>query len=143
MAKRSSAAPPLELLLEITVCPRENGTVSLPVEKGSQRTTMNARALARHLKQLIAARGLTGEVWVREECAGGCWLSGPNVNVDCFAKAPPGEVQDHVAIGGRTYVYSLGSLDYLGQLIDENLTPGRPRGRRAVRSGQGRRPPQS
>lgn len=130
--------PPLQLLLAITVCPRENGTVRLPVEKGSRRIAMNARSLAHHLEKLIAARGLTGEVWVRKDCAGGCWLSGPNVNVDCFAKAPPGEVQDHVAIGGKTYVYSLGSLDYVGQLIDENLTPGSPRGRRAVRSGQRR-----
>lgn len=82
---------------------------------------MNARALARHLERLIEARGVSAEVWVREDCAGGCRLPGPNVNVDFFAKAPPGEVQDHVAIDRRTYVYSLRRLDYLGQLIDENL----------------------
>ena len=137
MAKRSrpSIAPPLDLVLEVTVCPREDGIVRLPVEKGGRQKTMNARALAQELNRLIEARGLMGEVWVRERCAGGCWLAGPNVNVDCFVKARPGEAQDHIAIGGKSYVYSLGTLNYLGQLIDENL----PRRQREGRTDRSRR----
>jgi hypothetical protein len=128
-----------ERLVEITVCPRESGTVRLPVGKGSRRVTMNARALARHLERLIEARDLDGRVWVREGCAGGCWLSGPNVTVECFAKALPGELQDHIAIERKTYTYSLASLDSLSRLIDENV--GLPRRKRAGRSARQPRPP--
>lgn len=136
MAKRSESAAPLELLIEITVCPRERGTVRLPVEKGGRRRRMDAGALARQLDGLIAARGLAGQVWVSEGCAGGCWLRGPNVNVNCFVKAPSGEAQDHVAIRGKSYVYSLARLLHLGQLIDENL-PGSER-RQAPARGRSR-----
>lgn len=130
----------MKRLLEITVCPMESGIVLLPVERGRRPEAMDARAIATHLRRLIRRRGLAGTVWVREDCAGGCSRAGPNVNVDAFAKAPPGEEQDHVAIAGRSYVYSLQALDCLARIINENLTPAAPRGRRAGRSGpRGRR----
>lgn len=128
-------------LLEITVCPREPGTVVLPVERGGRPRRMDASAVAQHLQHLIARRGLAGTVWLREDCAGGCDRAGPNVNVDVFLKAPPGEEQDHVAVEGKSYVYSLPSVDCLAQIIDENLRPARSRRTQAARSGRRRRPP--
>ncbi|MBI4587266.1 MAG: (2Fe-2S) ferredoxin domain-containing protein [Candidatus Rokubacteria bacterium] len=115
-------------LLEITVCPREPGKVILPVERGGRPQRMDAHAIARHLERLIRRRGLAGRVWVREGCAGGCSRRGPNVNVDVFLKARPGEEQDHVAVDGRSYVYSLRSLPWLARIIDDNLRPAPPRG---------------
>jgi hypothetical protein len=120
-------------LLEITVCFREQGSVVLAVERGGRRRRMDARALAAHLERLIARRGLAGTVWISEGCAGGCSRNGPNVNVDIFLKAPPGEEQDRIAVARRSYVYSLPALRWLGQIIDENLGPAR--GMRAARSG--------
>lgn len=129
----------MKRLLEITVCPRESGSVVLAVERGGRPQRMDARAIAKHLERLVARRGLTGTVWLREDCAGGCARSGPNVNVDVFAKAPPGEEQDHIAVEGKSYVYSLASLPCLAQIIDLNLRPARSRGSRGARSGQPRR----
>jgi hypothetical protein len=128
-------------LLEITVCPLELGSVALPVERGRRPERMDARAIAQGLRDLIARRGLTGMVWLREDCAGGCHRAGPNVNVDVFLKAPPGEEQDHVAVESRSYVYSLASLGWLAQIIDENLRPARSRRTRAAPSGRWRRRP--
>jgi len=131
----------MKRLLEITVCPLELGSVALPVERGGRPERMDARAVTRRLKALIARRGLAGRVWLREDCAGGCHRAGPNVNVDVFPKAPPGEEQDHVAVESRSYVYSLPAVDCLAQIIDENLRAGRSRGTRAAPSGRRRRPP--
>ena len=131
----------MKRLLEITVCPRERGSVVLPMERSGRPRRMDARAITQHLERLIARRGLAGTVWLREDCAGGCHRAGPNVNVDVFLKAPPGEEQDHVALEGRSYVYSLPSLRCLAQIIDENLRSARSRGRRGARSGRRRRPP--
>lgn len=118
----------MKRLLEITVCPRELGTVVLPVERGGRPEQMDARGICRHLDRLIARRGLKGTVWLREGCAGGCSRPGPNVNVDVFLKARTGAEQDHVAVAGKSYVYSLRSLPWLGRIIDENLRPAPPRG---------------
>ena len=131
----------MKRLLEITVCPRERGSVVLPVEGGGRPRRMDARALREQLERLIVRRGLAGTVWLREDCAGGCHRAGPNVNVDVFLKAPPGEEQDHVAVEGRSYVYSLPSLGCLAQIIDGNLRPARSRGKGGARSGRRRRPP--
>ena len=131
----------MKRLLEITVCPRETGSVALPVERGGRPRRMDARAVTLRLTDLIARRGLTATAWVRQDCAGGCDRAGPNVNVDVFAKASPGEEQDHVAVAGSSYVYSLHALPSLAQIIDENLNPAKPRGKRAARSGPRRRPP--
>ncbi len=128
-------------LLEITVCPLELGSVALPVERGRRPERMDARALIRRLKALIVRRGLAGTVWLREDCTGGCHRAGPNVNVDVFLKAPPGEEQDHIAVESKSYVYSLPSVDCLVQIIDENLRPARSRRTRAARSERRRRPP--
>lgn len=130
----------MKRLLEITVCPREAGSVALAVERGRRPRRMDARAITERLKDLIERRGLAGTVWLREECAGGCDRAGPNLNVDVFLKAPPGAEQDHVAVEGRSYVYSLASLSCLAQIIDQNLRPARP-SRPAARSGRRRRPP--
>ena len=62
-------------------------------------------------------------------CSGAlqCWRSS---SVDIFPVPPPGEPPDSVAIGWKTYVYSLASLDCLARVIDENLgDAGRPRRR--------------
>lgn len=123
----------MKRLLEITVCPKERGTVRLAVERGGRRLRMDARALVRHLERLIGRRGLAGMVWVRQDCAGGCSREGPNVHVDVFLKALPGEEQDHVAVAGRSYVYSLPMLGCLARIIDENLLAGQTRGRRGAR----------
>ena len=131
----------MKRLLEITVCPLELGSVALPVERGGRPRRMDARAITQRLKALIARRGLAGTVWLREDCTGGCHRAGPNVNVDVFLKAPPGEEQDHVAVESKSYVYSLPSLPWLAQIIDENLRSGRSRGTRAAPSGRRRRLP--
>lgn len=131
----------MKRLLEITVCPLELGGVALPVERGGRRGRMDARAIRKHLERLIQRRNLAGTVWLREKCAGGCHRAGPNVNVDVFLKAPPGEEQDHVAVESKSYVYSLPSVDCLARIIDENLRPARSRRTRAARSGRRRRPP--
>ena len=131
----------MKRLLEITVCPREPGSVVLPVERGGRPERMDARAITQRLKDLIARTGLVGTVLLREDCAGGCDRPGPNVNVDVFVKVPPGVEQDHVAVEGKSYVYSLPSLGCLVQIIDENLRPGKHRGTRAARSAR-RRPRQ-
>ena len=131
----------MKRLLEITVCPRETGSVVLPPERGGRPRRMDARAVTLRLTDLIARRGLAATAWLRQDCAGGCGRAGPNVNVDVFAKASPGEEQDHIAIAGASYVYSLHALPCLAQIIDETLNPGKPRGSRAARSGPRRRPP--
>lgn len=131
----------MKRLLEITVCPRETGSVVLPVERGGRPRRMDARAITGLLTDLIARRGLAATAWLRQDCAGGCDRAGPNVNVDVFAKAAPGQEQDHVAVAGRSYVYSLHALPCLAQIIDENLNPAKPKGKRAARSRPRRRPP--
>ena len=113
----------------------------LPLKRGGRPRRMDARAIRKHLERLIQRDGLAATVWLREDCAGGCDRAGPNVNVDVFLKAPPGEEQDHVAVETQSYVYSLASLRCLAQVIDENLRPARSRRTRAARSGRRRRPP--
>lgn len=117
--------------LVITVCPREPGSVALPLERGGRALRLDARAIGRRLQALAAAHGNAGRVTVREACAGGCGRPGPNVGVTIYPAARPGERGDGVAIGWKTYVYSLGSLDCLARIIDENLRP--PRGPRRRR----------
>jgi hypothetical protein len=117
-------------LLVITICPRETGQVRLPLARGGRRERLDARGIIVALRALVAARGLEAHVTVREGCAGGCSGRGPNVSVEIHAAAPPGHRQDRVAIDWRTYVYSLGELDCLATIIDENLkTPSTRPGR--------------
>jgi len=106
--------------LVITVCPREAGTVRLPVTRGVRAQQLDARAVLRELVALVDARGLASHVRVREGCAGGCSGRGPNVNVDILAAARDGR-PDSVAIDWKTYVYSLPTLACLADVIDENL----------------------
>jgi hypothetical protein len=114
-------------LLVITVCLREAGTVRLPVAPGKARVRLDARAILEALRALIRARRLEDRARVREGCAGGCSGRGPNVTLEIHARAPEGHRQDRVAIGWKTYVYSLGALDSLATILDENLrAPGRP-----------------
>jgi len=68
-------------------------------------------------------RRLEEYVSVCEGCAGGCARVGPNVGVTMYPVPRPGEKPDHVAIGWKTYVYSLASLDCLATILDENLHP--------------------
>jgi len=107
----------------ITVCPRERGTVVLPLRRGGRRLRLDAPAVARHLAALATERGVADLVDVREACAGGCALTGPNVTVTIHPVTAPGERPDHVAIGWKTYVTSLADLDTLATILDENLTP--------------------
>jgi hypothetical protein len=111
--------------LVVTICPREPGVVTLPVARGEPAVKLNAAAITHHLRHLVGERGLAERVRVREGCAGGCSGPGPNVSVEILPLTRPGEREDHVAIGWKTYVYSLGSLDCLAAVIDDNL--GRPR----------------
>jgi hypothetical protein len=107
--------------LVITVCPREPGVVMLPVSRGRRAVRLDALAILRHLDALVAAQGLRDVVRVRAGCAGGCAGPGPNVGVTTYPAPHPGARADSVAIGWRTYVYSLGTLDCLATVIDENL----------------------
>jgi hypothetical protein len=107
--------------LLICVCLRETGTVLLPVERGGRARRLDAAAITRHLEALIARRGLTDLVRVSDACAGGCSLRGPNVTVTIYPAARAGERADHVAVGWKTYVASLGTLDCLARVIDDNL----------------------
>jgi hypothetical protein len=86
---------------------------------------MDARRIVRHLNDLVRARGLGDLVRVREACAGGCGGSGPNVSVAIHPAPGPGERPDEIAIAWKTYVYSLGGLDCLATILDENLYPSR------------------
>jgi hypothetical protein len=116
-----------ERRLVITVCPRERGVVALPVGRGAKAVRVDAAAIVRHLEALVAERGLADRVRLREGCAGGCSGPGPNVSVEIFPMTRPGERPDHVAVGWKTYVYSLASLDCLATVIDENLGRSRRR----------------
>lgn len=107
--------------LVITVCSREPGTVLLPVRRGMRPRRMDARTLARQLEALVATGRLERWVRVREGCAGGCWSPGPNVGVTIYPASGAEDRADHVAIGWRTYVYSLATLDCLSRIIDDNL----------------------
>ncbi len=121
----------------ITICPRERGVVRLPIERGGKRRVLDAGTIVRHLRARIAQRGLETVVTLVEACAGGCLRAGPNVAVTIYSVPPPGHPPDHVAIGWKTYVHSLGELDCLATIIDENLgttSHGERRGRRAAPS---------
>ncbi len=117
-----------ERRLVVTVCPREPGVVVLAVERGGRAARLDAGAILDGLRALVAARRLEDRVRVREGCAGGCSADGPNVSVEIFPVTPPGERPDHVAIGWKTYVYSLPTLDCLATILDENLARPRRRG---------------
>jgi len=118
--------------LLVTVCTRERGVVVLPLERGGAATRLDAAAVRDALCALVARRGLVDVVDVREGCAGGCWGSGPNVDVRIYAAPAPAERADHVALGWKTYVYSLPTLASLADVIDENLPAARAT-RRAAR----------
>lgn len=113
--------------LVVTVCPRERGVVVLPVTRGGRAHRLDAPAILTHLRELVAERGLAERVRFREGCAGGCSGAGPNVSVEMFPLTRPGEREDHVAVGWKTYVYSLGTLDCLAAVIDDNLGRSRRR----------------
>jgi hypothetical protein len=91
------------------------------VERRKRAVRMNAGAVLAHLESLVERRGLGETVRVREGCAGGCSGAGPNVGVTIYPVPPPGERADSVAVGWRTYVYSLASLDCLARVIEDNL----------------------
>ena len=120
--RRPTKARPPRYRLVITVCPRECGRVLLPVRRGERARRLDARAIARHLATLSAERGLAELVQLREACAGGCALAGPNVSVTIHPATPPGERPDHVAVSWKTYVTSLGTLHSLAAVIEDNLS---------------------
>ena len=107
--------------LVIAVCPREPGVVVLPITRGGRAVRLDAEAIRRHLGELVAERGLGERVRLREGCAGGCSGPGPNVSIEIFPLTRPGEREDHVAVDWKTYVYSLGTLDCLSAVIEDNL----------------------
>ena len=98
--------------------------VTLPVRPGDRRHRLGARAIARHLAELTAERGLSDRVEIRHGCAGGCWLKGPNVSVMIYPVTLPGERPDHVAIAWKSYVASLDELDCLATILEENFADG-------------------
>src|SRR5213593_3276259 len=115
--------------LVITVCPNEPGVVVLPprpataLERQDHDSRLDAQDVAHHLAALAAARGVQDRVTLRSACAGGCTSDGPKVGVTIYPEPHRGEGADHVAIGWKTYVYSLPQLDCLARIIDENLRP--------------------
>jgi hypothetical protein len=128
--------------LIVTVCPREPGIVVQAVERRGPRRRLDAPAIVRRLQALIVERSLGERVQVREACAGGCTGAGPNVGVTIFRAPAVGEHADQVAIGWKTYVYSLPTLDCLARVIEENLDePDAPRPRARARSARRARPP--
>lgn len=112
--------------LVITVCFREPGSVVLPLRRGDRARRLDARAIIDALRSLVAREGLGDRVQVREGCAGGCHGPGPNVSVARYSMPATGERVDHVALGWRTYVYSLATLACLAQVLEENLDEPRP-----------------
>jgi len=108
--------------LVITVCPRERGVAALPVERGGPMRRLDAPGVIRALGGLLARRRLGDRVQIREGCAGGCSGRGPNVGVTIYPAARAGERADAVAVAWRTYVGTLGSLDCLSRILDDNLT---------------------
>jgi len=120
-AGRGAGARMTPRRIVITVCPRERGVVVLPITRGGRAVRLNAEAILEHLAELVAERGLGERVRLREGCAGGCSGTGPNVSVEIFPLGRPGEREDHVAVDWKTYVYSLGSVDCLAAVIEENL----------------------
>ena len=117
----SPATPVPRRRLIITVCPKESGTVVLPVERGGPRRRLDAPAILRELQALVTRRNLDAVVRVREGCAGGCQGRGPNVSLTILAMPAPGERPDNVAVGWRTYVGSLAEAPSLQAIIDANL----------------------
>ena len=105
----------------ITICPRERGVVVLPVTRGGHAVRLDAASILRQLSTLVDERGLGERVRLREGCAGGCSGPGPNVSIEMFPLTRPGEREDHVAVDWKTYVYSLGTLDCLAAVIEDNL----------------------
>ena len=118
--------------LVVTVCQGERGVVVLPVERGGRAARLDAAAVLAALRALVSRRGLDDRVTIRDGCAGGCHGSGPNVDVRVYAAPRPGERPDHVAVGWKSYVYSLPTLPSLADVIDEHL-PGRRRATRGAR----------
>ena len=117
--------------LVVTVCPRELGVVVLPVERGGRARRLDAAGVLAELERLVARRKLTARVALRQGCAGGCGGEGPNVDVTIYPETAPGARPDHVAVGWKSYVYSLPTLDCLARVIDENLgAPRAPSARR-------------
>jgi hypothetical protein len=95
--------------------------VSLPVRAGEPARRLQAPDILRALMELVTERVLEDHVTVREGCAGGCGQLGPNVGVTIHPATRLGAKPDHVAIGWKTYAYSLASLECLAAIIDENL----------------------
>jgi hypothetical protein len=118
--------------LVITVCSRETGVVVLPVERGERASRLDARTVAQRLRAIAERHGVADRVLVRDACAGGCSGRGPNVSVAIYPIPAPGERGDQVAVSWRTYVYTLPTLAYLAQVIEDNLDE--PLGLRGTRS---------
>jgi hypothetical protein len=114
-----------ERRLVISVCPREAGTVTVAVERGGRRRRLDARGILRELQGLVDRRGLRDLVSVREGCAGGCYVTGPNVSLTLHAVPPPGRRPDNIAIGWHSYVGSLDTLDCLAAIVEAHLGPSR------------------
>ena len=95
--------------------------VVLPVERGDRATRLDARAVAQRLRTIAERHGVADRVLVRDACAGGCSGRGPNVSVAIYPIPAPGERGDQVAVSWRTYVYTLPTLAYLAQVIEDNL----------------------
>ncbi|MGH7325867.1 MAG: hypothetical protein ACREJ9_14665 [Candidatus Rokuibacteriota bacterium] len=121
--KARPPSEPLRRRLVITVCPREAGSVALSVMAGGRAVRLDAEAILLQLAALVAERRLGHLVSVREGCAGACAGRGPNVSVAIYPAPRPGAASSQVAIGWKTYVYSLATLPCLARIIDDNLLP--------------------
>src|SRR5438093_1019696 len=64
--------------LVVTVCPRERGSVVLPLERGGRAARLDAAGVLEELRALVARRGLADRVDVRDGCAGAVARSARN-----------------------------------------------------------------
>src|SRR2546430_17072133 len=97
--------------LVVTICPREPGVVTLPVERGGRAMRLGAVAILKTLRALVDARGLADRVRFREGCAGGCSADGANVSGGVFPLPAPGERPRKHPGGRETQRYSPPPLD--------------------------------
>lgn len=126
--------------LTITICPREPGVVVLPIERGERARRLDAATIVHEMRALISRRALDDHVSLREGCAGGCYGKGPNVSVTIYPPVRPGERSDGIAVGWKTYVYTLPTLTCLAQVIEENLDAPTPVPSHRLRARSARRP---
>ena len=107
--------------LVVTVCPREPGVVTLPIARGRRAEKLNATAIAHQLRQIVAERGLADACACARVRRRLLEARAQRVGRDLPDDSPGRAREDHVAVGWKTCAYSLGTLDCLAAVLDDNL----------------------